>query len=432
MSAGPLSTAWMARAERVIPSGVSSPVRAFRAVGGTPLVFRSGRGAEIEDVDGNRYIDFVCSWGPLILGHAHPEVQHAIANVSARGTSFGAPCEPEIELAEWIVGAYPGLDQVRFVSSGTEATMSAIRLARGATARDTVVKFSGCYHGHADHLLVAAGSGLVTFGRPTSAGVPHAFAAETLVLPLDDEQRLVDLMQRDGDRIAAVIIEPVPANNGLLLQRSEFLATLRRETERVGAVLIFDEVISGFRLAKGGAAEVLGITPDLATFGKVIGGGLPVGAFGGRRDLMRHLAPEGPVYQAGTLSGNAAAMAAGLTTLRILERDNGWAKLEATGRALEALLAPVLADAPIPARLVRAGSLFWVSLQEGEPPRSAEAIDSSAGAIYAQLFHALLDGGVAVAPSAFEAGFLSIAHEESHIVRLRDALSQACAMAGRP
>ena len=427
MSAGPLSTAWMARAERVIPGGVSSPVRAFRAVGGTPLVLRSGAGAEFEDVDGRRYTDFVCSWGPLILGHAHPEVRQAIADVAARGTSFGAPCEPEIELAEWIVAAYPGLDQVRFVSSGTEATMSAIRLARGATGRDKIVKFSGCYHGHADHLLVSAGSGLVTFGRPSSAGVPAAFAAETLVLPLDDEQRLIELLRREGDKIAAVIIEPVPANNGLLLQRPEFLATLRRETDRAGAILIFDEVISGFRLAKGGAAEVLGITPDLATFGKVIGGGLPVGAFGGRRDLMRHLAPEGAVYQAGTLSGNAAAMTAGLTTLRILERDDGWRRLETTGSALEALLAPVLASAPFPARLVRLGSLFWMSLQAGEPPRSAETIDPAAAARYTPLFHALLTDGVALAPSAYEVGFLSIAHEPAHLVGLRDALSRALA-----
>ena len=425
MSAGPLSQSWMARAERVIPGGVSSPVRAFRAVGGTPLVLRSGAGAEFTDVDGRRYVDFVCSWGPLIFGHAHPEVTAAIADAAARGTSFGAPCEPEIELAEWIVAAYPGLDQVRFVSSGTEATMSAIRLARGATGRDKIVKFSGCYHGHADHLLVSAGSGLVTFGRPSSAGVPTAFAAETLVLPLDDEQRLIELLQRDGDNIAAVIIEPVPANNGLLLQRPEFLATLRRETQRAGTILIFDEVISGFRLAKGGAAEVLGIVPDLATFGKVIGGGLPVGAFGGRRDLMRHLAPEGPVYQAGTLSGNAAAMTAGLTTLRMLERDDGWTRLEATGRALEALLAPVLATAPFPARLVRLGSLFWMSLQAGEPPRSAEKIDPVAAARYAPIFHALLTDGVALAPSAYEAGFLSLAHEPAHLERMRCALSRA-------
>jgi glutamate-1-semialdehyde 2,1-aminomutase len=427
VSAGPLSKAWMARAERVTPGGVSSPVRAFRAVGGTPLVVRSGAGAEFEDVDGRRYTDFVCSWGPLILGHAHSEVREAISNAVARGTSFGAPCEPEIELAEWIVAAYPGLDRVRFVSSGTEATMSAIRLARGATGRDKIVKFSGCYHGHADHLLVAAGSGLATFGRPSSAGVPDAFTSETLVLPLDDEQRFIELLRREGDRIAAVIIEPVPANNGLLLQRHEFLATLRRETERAGVILIFDEVISGFRLAKGGAAGILGITPDLATFGKVIGGGLPVGAFGGRRDLMCHLAPEGAVYQAGTLSGNAVAMTAGLTTLRILERDDGWARLETTGCALEALLAPVLASAPFPARLVRLGSLFWMSLQPGEPPRTAEMVDPAAAARYGRLFHSLLADGVALAPSAYEVGFLSLAHEPAHLVGLRDALSRALA-----
>ena len=425
-----MSRAWMERAERVIPGGVSSPVRAFRAVGGTPLVLRSGQGAEFEDVDGKRYVDFVCSWGPLILGHAHPEVRQAICEAAARGTSFGAPCEPEIELAEWLVGAYPGLEQVRFVSSGTEAVMSAIRLARGATGRDRIVKFSGCYHGHADHLLVSAGSGLVTFGRASSAGVPEAFTRETTVLPLDDEQRLTDLLRTEGARIAAVIVEPVPANNGLLLQRPEFLATLRRETERAGTLLIFDEVISGFRLAKGGAAQLFGITPDLATFGKVIGGGLPVGAFGGRRDLMRHLAPEGPVYQAGTLSGNAVAMTAGLTTLRVLEREDGWARLEGTGRELEALLAPVLATAPMPTQLVRLGSLFWLALQSGSAPRSAEAIDAGAAARYAPMFHALLADGVALAPSAYEAGFLSLAHERRHLTRLRDAIARALAERG--
>lgn len=424
------SADWMRRATRVIPGGVSSPVRAFRAVGGSPLVLRSGAGAEFEDVDGNRYVDFVCSWGPLILGHAHPEVQRAIMDTATRGTSFGAPCEPEIELAEYLVASYPGLEQVRFVSSGTEATMSAIRLARGVTGRDRVVKFAGCYHGHVDHLLVAAGSGLATFGTPSSAGVPEAFARETIVLPLDDEQALTDTLRHEGDRIAAVIIEPVPANHGLLLQRPEFLATLRRETERTGTLLIFDEVISGFRLARGGAAEVFGIVPDLATFGKVIGGGLPVGAFGGRREFMRHLAPEGPVYQAGTLSGNALAMSAGLATLRVLEREDGWHRLETTGRTLETMLAPVLAAAPMPVTLVRFGSLFWISLQEGDAPRSAAAIAANAAARYAPLFHTLLDAGVAMAPSAFEAGFLSLAHTEAHLGRLRDALALAFAAEG--
>ena len=417
----------MARAERVMPGGVSSPVRAFRAVGGTPLVLRSGNGAEFEDADGKRYVDFVCSWGPLILGHAHPEIVRAITETAAHGTSFGAPCVQEIELAELITSSYPGLEQVRFVSSGTEATMSAIRVARGATGRDKIVKFSGCYHGHADHLLVSAGSGLVTFGRPSSAGVPEAFVRETIVLPLDDEQALTDLLRRDGDKIAAVIIEPVPANNGLLLQRPEFLATLRRETERAGTILIFDEVISGFRLARGGAAELFGITPDLATFGKVIGGGMPVGAFGGRRDLMKNLAPLGGVYQAGTLSGNAVAMAAGLAALRTLEREDGWRKLEETGRQLEKLLTPVLAQAPVGAQLVRIGSLFWISLQGGDAPRSAEALDAQAADRYRPIFHSLLDSGVALAPSAFESGFLSLAHTTAHLERLRDALALAFA-----
>jgi glutamate-1-semialdehyde 2,1-aminomutase len=419
----------MARAERVMPGGVSSPVRAFRAVGGTPLVLRSGAGAEFEDVDGKRYVDFVCSWGPLILGHAHPDVLRAITETAAHGTSFGAPCEQELELAEYLTASYPGLEQVRFVSSGTEATMSAIRVARGATGRDRIVKFSGCYHGHADHLLVAAGSGLVTFGRPSSAGVPEAFVGQTIVLPLDDEQRVADLLRREGDTIAAVIIEPVPANNGLLLQRPEFLAALRRETERCGTLLIFDEVISGFRLARGGAAELYGITPDLATFGKVIGGGLPVGAFGGRRELMGHLAPLGAVYQAGTLSGNAVAMAAGLATLHTLEREDGWRRLDEIGQRLEEFLAPVLARAPFGARLVRTGSLFWMSLQEGAAPRSAEGIDRNAADRYRPLFHALLDGGIALAPSAYEAGFLSLAHTPAHLERLRDALGAALARA---
>jgi glutamate-1-semialdehyde 2,1-aminomutase len=412
----------MARAERVMPGGVSSPVRAFRAVGGTPPVIRRGAGAEIVDVDGNRYIDFVGSWGPLILGHAHPDVVAAITDTASRGTTFGAPGEREIELAERIVAAYPGIEQVRFVSSGTEAVMSAIRLARGATHRDKIVKFAGCYHGHADHLLVAAGSGLVTFGRPSSAGVPAAFAAETIVLPLDDEAQLTDVLRREGDKIAAVIIEPIPANNGLLLQRPAFLATLRRETERAGVVLIFDEVISGFRVARGGAAEYYGIVPDLATFGKIIGGGLPVGAFAGPRQLMEHLAPDGAVYQAGTLSGNALAMSAGLATLDVLEHGTAWPRLEQLGATLASLLEPVIADWESPATLVRLGSLFWLSLQAGDPPRSAAAIDPGAATRYRTIFHSLLDQGIAMAPSAFEVGFLSLAHEHHHLEQLRDAL----------
>src|SRR5579864_620912 len=279
------------RACRVIPGGVNSPVRAFRAVGGTPLFIQRGAGQKIVDADGRTYLDLVGSWGALILGHAHPAVVAAINEASRLGTTFGAPCAAEVELAERLVGSYPDLEQVRFVSSGTEAVMSAIRLARAFTGRDLIVKFSGCYHGHADHLLVAAGSGLATFGRPSSAGVPEAFTACTRVLPLDDEGSVHDLFADEGSRIAAVIIEPVPANHGLLPQRPEYLDTLRTITSRHGALLIFDEVISGFRLAPGGMAEISGIVPDLATFGKVIGGGMPVGAFGGRRRIMERLAP---------------------------------------------------------------------------------------------------------------------------------------------
>jgi glutamate-1-semialdehyde 2,1-aminomutase len=424
-AANDASAAWLRRARACIPGGVNSPVRAFRAVGGEPLVVRRAAGAEIEDVDGNRYLDFVCSWGPLILGHAHPEVVAAVREAAGRGTSYGALCPQEVELAERVTAAYPGLEQVRFVSSGTEATMSAIRLSRGATGRDLIVKFAGCYHGHADHLLVAAGSGLATLGRPDSAGVPEAFAGRTRVLPLDDDGALEALFSAEGDEIAAVIIEPLPANNGLLVQRSAFLRALRELTARHGAMLIFDEVITGFRLGPGGAAEATGITPDLATFGKVIGGGLPVGAFGGPAATMRHLAPEGPVYQAGTLSGNPVAMVAGLTTLEVLERDDGWRRLEALGEQLEEKLAPVIIASPIPLQLVRRGSIFWLALQTGEPPRAAADLDPQAPARYAPLFHALLRQGIYLAPSAYEVGFLSLAHDEQHLERFAAALRVA-------
>ena len=418
------SAALFERAKRVLPGGVSSPVRAFGAVGGTPPAIVSAQGAHTTDVDGNRYLDFVGSWGPLILGHAHPVVGRAIADATARGTTYGAPTPGEVELAERITSIYPGLEKLRFVSSGTEATMSAIRLARGVTGRDLVLKFAGCYHGHADHLLVAAGSGLVTFGQPSSAGVPAAFAEKTLVLDLDDEAGFDALMDERGDEIAAVIVEPIPANNGLLVQRPEFLSKLALRTAGCGALLIFDEVINGFRVARGGAAELYGITPDLATFGKVIGGGLPVGAFGGRAELMDHLAPLGPVYQAGTLSGNPVAMAAGLATLDVLEESDAWARLEELGAQLEALLAPILAAAPFPARLVRVGSIFWMSLQEGEAPRRADAIDGGAAELYGRIFHGLLERGVSIAPSAYEVGFLSLAHTSADLERFATAMAE--------
>jgi len=429
MVAGARSAALFERARRVIPGGVNSPVRAFRAVGGTPPFIRRAEGAEIEDEDGKVYLDFVGSWGPLVLGHAHPEVVAAVREAAGRGMTYGAPCAAEVELAEAVVEAYPGLEQVRCVSSGTEAVMSAIRLARGVTGRDLVVKFSGCYHGHADHLLVAAGSGLVTFGQPSSAGVPEAFAGLTRVLPLDDEAAVEELFAREGERIAVVIVEPIPANNGLLLQRRSFLETLRRLTREHGALLHFDEVISGFRVARGGAAERLGFTPDVATFGKIIGGGMPVGAFGAGAEVMARLAPLGPVYQAGTLSGNPVAMAAGLATLRVLERDGVWEQLERLGEELERQLEPVLAAAPVPVSLVRLGSLFWLSFQPGPAPRAAETIAPGAAEVYGRVFHALLERGIALAPSAYEVGFLSAAHRPEHIERLAGTLAEALAAA---
>jgi glutamate-1-semialdehyde 2,1-aminomutase len=426
-SVGKNSQAWFAKARELLPGGVSSPVRAFGAVGGTPPVMRSAQGAYITDVDGNSYLDFVGSWGPLILGHAQPQVVSAICEAVRRGTSFGAPSQVEIELAAEVVASYPGIEQVRFVSSGTEAVMSAIRLARGATGRDVIVKFSGCYHGHMDALLVAAGSGLVTFGTPSSAGVPAGYTDLTRVLPLDDEEALTRLFAAEGDQIAAVIIEPVPANNGLLLQRREFLEALRALCSRHGALLIFDEVISGFRLGAGGAAEHYGITPDLATFGKVIGGGMPVGAFAGPKSIMKHLAPLGRVYQAGTLSGNPVAMAAGLATLQFLKANDGWQQLEARGQYLEQLLTDSLAHSPVPASLARLGSMFWVAWYADTPPRTAEAIAKETGPFYAHVFHGLLSRGVCLAPSAYEVGFISLAHTHEDIEQLAATMTSVLA-----
>lgn len=421
------SEALYKRAVGVIPGGVSSPVRAFRAVGGTPRFIARGAAQHVTDADGNTYLDFVNSWGALILGHAHPTVVAAITEAARNGTTFGAPCEGEVELAERIVASYSALEQVRFVSSGTEAVMSAIRLARAFTGRDLIVKFSGCYHGHADHLLVAAGSGLATFGRPSSAGVPEAFTACTRVLPLDDEAAVEALFAKEGSRIAAVIIEPVPANHGLLLQRKEFLETLRKVTSQHGTLLIFDEVISGFRLARGGVSELTGIVPDLATFGKVIGGGMPVGAFGGPRKIMARLAPDGDTYQAGTLSGNPVAMASGIATLDVLIKQNGWQKLEALGAELETLLEPVLAKAGFPVHLTRQGSLFWMSFHEGGAPRTAAPLTEAASKRFSALFHAMLDRGVYLPPSAYEACFLSLAHTSADLHRFTQSLSESFA-----
>ena len=427
MTKHPRSEQLFERACRVIPGGVNSPVRAFKAVGGTPLFVQRGEGQSLIDADGRKYLDLVNSWGALILGHAHPAVVAAITDMARSGTTFGAPCAGEVELAERIVASYPGLEQVRFVSSGTEAVMSAIRVARAFTGRDLIVKFSGCYHGHADHLLVAAGSGLATFGTPSSAGVPAAFTGCTRVLPLDDDAAVEELFSREGAQIAAVIIEPVPANHGLLLQRREFLQKLRDVTRKHGSLLIFDEVISGFRLARGGVAQLTGIVPDMATFGKVIGGGMPVGGFGASREIMKRLAPLGDTYQAGTLSGNPVAMAAGNTTLDIMIKESGWERLEQISAQVERTLLPVCRDAPFPIHFVRAGSLFWMSFHDGAAPRTAASMSQQAVQRYSALFHAMLDRGVYLPPSAYEACFLSLAHTNADIEQLARALRESLA-----
>jgi glutamate-1-semialdehyde 2,1-aminomutase len=406
-----------ARALALMPAGVNSPVRAFGSVGGEPIFYERGTGCHIVDADGNRYIDYVCSWGPLILGHAYPDVVDAVASTAAAGLSFGAPCRQEVELADLVVSSVPNLEMIRFVSSGTEAVMSAIRLARGVTGRDTVVKFSGCYHGHADHLLVSAGSGLATFGTASSAGVPEAFTRHTAVLPLGDGEAFAELMEKRGPEIAAVIIEGVPANAGLLIQTPEFMQLLREQCTRHGSLLIIDEVITGFRLGVGGAASLYGVEPDLATYGKIIGGGMPVGAYGGRRTLMEELAPLGPVYQAGTLSGNPVAMAAGTATLRALLASDcaAYGQLEETASLLEEGLNDVLARLGVEWSVVRIGSILWLALQPGDAPTRYEDIRPEAAETYAALHRALLERGISLAPSAYEVIFVSLAHDRGVI-----------------
>ncbi|MCU0304264.1 MAG: glutamate-1-semialdehyde 2,1-aminomutase [Thermoanaerobaculales bacterium] len=427
MSAGPRSRELYARACQIMPAGVSSPVRAFGSVGGQPLFYDHAAGCRFTDADGREFVDYVGSWGPLILGHAHPAVVEAVTAAAAAGTSFGAPCARELELAELVISAVPFLEMVRFVSSGTEAVMSAVRLARGVTGRDAIVKFTGCYHGHADYLLVAAGSGLATFGTPSSAGVPASSAAHTLVLPLADEAAFRKLMAERGGEVAAVVIEGVPANNGLLPQTPAFVAALRDECDRHGAMLILDEVITGFRLGPDGAAGLYGVVPDLATYGKVIGGGLPVGAYGGRREHMERLAPLGPVYQAGTLSGNPVAMAAGAAALRELLADDGraWRRLDELGERLERGLREVFVRRGVPWSVVRRGSILWLALQEGPPPVAAEGIDPEAAGRYARLHAALLERGIYLAPSAYEVMFVSTAHDEAAIDQTVAAFSDA-------
>ncbi len=397
-----------------IPGGVNSPVRAFGSVGGTPIFFKKARGSRLWDENDKEYIDYINSWGPMILGHAHPEVIQAVQSVAEDSLSFGAPTARELEMAETIVNLVPSIEQVRLVSSGTEATMSAIRVARGFTGRDTIVKFEGCYHGHADALLVKAGSGALTFGQPSSAGVPEDFAKHTLTLPYNDTDALIELFKKMGSNIACVIIEPVVGNMNLIIPHEEFLKTLRSLCSEHGSILIFDEVMTGFRVALGGAQELFGISPDMTTLGKVIGGGLPVGAFGGRKDIMQKLAPIGPVYQAGTLSGNPVAVAAGLETLRLIQKENFYEDLEKMTHALVKGLedASKAFNHAFSARNV--GGMFGLYFSE-KAPDSFDEVMASDREKFKQFFHHMLDEGIYFGPSAFEAGFVSAAHTQEDI-----------------
>ncbi|HLL14875.1 MAG TPA: glutamate-1-semialdehyde 2,1-aminomutase [Pyrinomonadaceae bacterium] len=400
-----------ARAVELIPGGVNSPVRAFRGVGGTPRFIRSASGATMTDVDGRTYIDYVGSWGPMILGHADAEVVAALHDALARGTSYGAPTELEIEMAEEIASAVPSIEMVRMVNSGTEATMSAVRLARGVTGRTKLVKFEGCYHGHGDSMLVRAGSGVATLGLPDSPGVPPALAQETLTVPFNDSEALARVFDEHGAQIAAVIIEPVVGNMGCVAPRAGYLGEARDLTSRHGALLIFDEVMTGFRLARGGAQELYNVTPDITTHGKIIGGGLPVGAYGASRDIMNHVAPAGPVYQAGTLSGNPLAMTAGLTTLRRLRDKSVYTQLERAGARLSAGLSEAARAAGIETVTNRVGSM-WTTFFTRDPVNDWTSAGKSDRALYGKFFHAMLGEGVYLAPSQFEAGFIGLAHTD--------------------
>ncbi len=413
-----------ARALELMPGGVNSPVRAFRAVGGDPLFIERAQGAHLWDADGNTYVDYVGSWGPMILGHCHPEVLEAIEKALSRGSSFGAPTDLEIELAELIVERIPSVEMVRMVSSGTEATMSAIRLARGVTGRDRIVKFEGCYHGHADGLLVKAGSGAITFGVPDSGGVPRAYAELTLSLPFNDVEAFRKAMGECGEEIACVIVEPVAGNVGVIPPKEGFLEALREETKKAGALLIFDEVITGFRVSRGGAQELYGVMPDLTCLGKIVGGGLPVGAYGGPRDIMEQVAPLGPVYQAGTLSGNPLAMAAGIATLKVLGRPGTYEELEKKGKNLEEAFRDAARQAGVPLRQHRVGSMLgaFFTKEEVWDYASAKTADT---AKYARFFREMLSRGVYFAPSQFEAAFVCLAHSNEDLEKTQDALEAA-------
>ncbi len=395
---------------KYLPGGVNSPVRAFKSVGGEPIIVKRGFGAYIEDVEGNKYIDFLMSWGPLILGHAHPRVVEEVKRAVENGLSFGLTNPYEVEIAKEVVEAVPSAEKVRFVNSGTEAVMSAIRLARGFTGRKYVVKFDGCYHGHYDSVLVSAGSGVATLGIPGTPGIPEEIAKLTYVLPYNDPEAVRKLFSQKGEEIACVIVEPVAGNMGVVPPTEDFLRTLREETEKHGALLIFDEVITGFRLSYGGAQEYFGVTPDLTTLGKVIGGGMPVGAYTGKGEIMSKVAPEGEVYQAGTLSGNPVAMAAGLATLKVLKETNPYGELEKRTEYLTGEISKLLTQRGIPHTVNRIGSMFTVFFTEGEVRNYSDARKSDLK-LFARFFKNLLKNGVLIPPSQFEAWFLSTAHD---------------------
>jgi len=418
-----------ARAQQSTPGGVNSPVRAFRSVGGTPRFIERAEGPWFWDAEGKRYIDYIGSWGPAIVGHAHPEVVKAVQQAAARGLSFGAPTEAEIEMAEEIIKLVPSIEQIRLVSSGTEATMSALRLARGATGRDKIIKFEGCYHGHADSLLVKAGSGLLTFGNPTSAGVPEDFAKHTLVLDYNNAAQLEEAFKASGNDIACVIVEPVAGNMNLVRASDEFLQTMRRLCTQYGAILIFDEVMSGFRVARGGAQELNGIVPDLTALGKVIGGGLPVAAFGGRAEVMKHLAPLGGVYQAGTLSGNPVTVAAGMATLKIIQQPDFYKHLTIQTRKLADGLVAAAGAAGVTFSADAVGGMFGLYFDAKVPASYAEVMQGDKER-FNRFFHKMLDAGIYFAPSAFEAGFVSAQHSDAIIEETIAAAAKAFAELG--
>jgi glutamate-1-semialdehyde 2,1-aminomutase len=428
MSSGQESSQLFDRARKVTPGGVNSPVRAFGSVDGQPFFTAAGKGSRLRDVDGAEYIDYVLSWGPLILGHAHPAVNEAVKRTVKKGTHYGTPTPEEVGLAERVVDLVPSLEMVRFVNSGTEATMSAVRVARAATGRDLILKFEGCYHGHGDSFLAKAGSGLATLGIPTTPGVPKEITQLTLTVPFNDREAVEGVLAQHGDQVAAVIVEPVVGNSGLIVPESGYLEFLREETRRVGALLIFDEVMTGFRVAMGGAQQRFDIDPDLTTLGKVIGAGFPVGAYGGKKEYMSRVAPEGDVYQAGTLSGNPVAMAAGLAQLEVLEQENPYAELEQRSTRLVNGIVAAADKHGIPATGSVVGSMWGVYLCEGPVRNFQDALKVDRD-LFSAYYRGCLDGGVFFAPSPFEAGFMSTAHSEADIDQTLEVVEQSLAKA---